>query len=299
MRVELRVLRYFLAVARAGSVSAAAQALNITQPTLSRQLAELEAALGKTLFLRGSRRIALTEEGAFLLRRAQEIVDLADKTQADLCASDEMITGEVYIGGGETDAMRLIARAIARLRAECPLIRFHLHSGNAEDVTERLDKGLLDFGLLIGTLDARKYDSLLLPQADTWGLLMRRDSPLAALDGIPPDALRGVPLLASRQAMLRGELSGWVGGGAESLNIAVSYNLIYNAAILVEEGMGYALCLDKLANTGPDSPLCFRPLTPRMEARLHLVWKKHPAFSKAATRFLQTMQASLLTNHPR
>lgn len=289
--MEIRVLQYFVAVAREGSISAAAEALHVTQPTLSRQLADLEAELGAALLIRGSRRIALTEQGQLLLRRAQEILALADKTRTDIGASDEMVTGEVHIGGGETEAMRLIARAAVSLRRECPQIRYLLYSGNAEDVTERLDKGLLDFGLLVGTMDTKKYHSLLLPQSDTWGLLMRKDDPLAALDAITPDTLRAIPLLASRQALIRGELTTWLGNDFEALNIAASYNLIYNAALMVEEGMGYALTLDKLVNTGPESPLCFRPLAPRMEARLHLAWKKHAVLSKAATRFLKQVRA--------
>lgn len=291
--MELRVLRYFLAVAREETISGAAEILHVTQPTLSRQLMELEDQLGKKLFIRGNRRITLTDEGAFLRKRAQEIIDLADRTEADFKACDEIVGGEVYIGGGETDAMRLIARAVSRMQRDYPHIHVHLFSGNADDVTERLDKGLLDFGVLIEPGDITKYDYLRLPATDTWGLLMRKDSPLAALPDIKAENLFGLPLLCSRQSLVRNELSGWFGGTADRLDIVMTYNLIYNAAIMVEEGIGCALCLDKLVNTTGESALCFRPLSPRLEAQLYVVWKKHPAFSKAAEVFLGQFQAFL------
>ena len=293
--MELRVLRYFLAVAREESISGAADYLHITQPTLSRQLMELEEELGTKLFLRGkrNRRVRLTDEGMLLRRRAEEIVELADKTEAEFTAKDEWISGEVYIGSGETDAMRLIAQTAQNLRKEYPHIRYHLFSGNADDVMERLDKGLLDFGLLIGSANIEKYDHIQLPATDTWGLLMRKDSPLAQKDVIRPQDLKGIPLLGSRQAVMRNELSEWYGGDFERLNIVATYNLIYNAALMVDEGFGYALTLDKLINTSGESNLCFRPFSPRLEAHLVLVWKKYQPFSKASQKFLDQLIAHL------
>ncbi len=293
--MELRVLRYFLAVAREESISGAADYLHITQPTLSRQLMELEEELGTKLFLRGkrNRRVRLTDEGMLLRRRAEEIVELADKTEAEFTAKDERISGEVYIGSGETDAMRLIAQTAQNLRKEYPHIRYHLFSGNADDVMERLDKGLLDFGLLIGSANIEKYDHIQLPATDTWGLLMRKDSPLAQKDVIRPQDLKGIPLLGSRQAVMRNELSEWYGGDFERLNIVATYNLIYNAALMVDEGFGYALTLDKLINTSGESNLCFRPFSPRLEAHLVLVWKKYQPFSKASQKFLDQLIAHL------
>lgn len=291
--MELRVLRYFLAVAREETISGAAESLHVTQPTLSRQLMELEEQLGKKLFIRGSRRVTLTDEGAFLRKRAQEIIDLADRTEADFKTSDAIVGGDVYIGGGETEAMRLIARVIRKMRERYPNIRVHLFSGNAEAVTERLDRGLLDFGVLIEPGDITKYGYMRLPAADTWGVLMRRDSPLAVLPAIEAEALRGLPLLCSRQALGQNELSGWFGSAADKVNVVMTYNLIYNAALMVEEGIGYALCLDRLVNTTGDSALCFRPLKPRLEAHLDIVWKKHPAFSRASEIFLKQLQALL------
>lgn len=291
--MELRVLRYFLAVAREETISGAAEALHVTQPTLSRQMMELEDELGKTLFLRGKRKISLTEEGMFLRKRAQEIVALVEKTESEFSAAEEAIGGDVYIGGGETDAMRLIARAAHGLQAAHPHIAYHLFSGNAEDVAERLDRGLVDFGVLIEPVDLSKYDFIKLPVTDIWGVLMREDSPLAAKQTIRPDDLLGVPVLCSRQALVKNEMSGWMGDRYEKLRIVTTYNLLYNASLMVEEGMGYALCLDKIIRTSGGGPLCFRPLEPRLEVGLDLVWKKYQVFSKAAEKFLEYLQREI------
>ena len=292
--MELRVLRYFLAVARAESITGAAQALHVSQPTLSKQLMDLEKRLGQVLLVRGNRKITLTEEGMLLRKRAQEIIDLVDRTEAELNQTDDVISGDIYIGCGETDAMRLIARTAQKLQRSYPDIRYHLYSGNAEDVAERMDKGLLDFGVLIGATDFDKYDYLKLSAADTWGLLMRTDSRLAAAVSIKPEALRDIPIICSRQALACNELSGWLGNNLDSLHVMATYNLIYNAALMVEEGVGYALCLDKLVNTTGKSNLCFVPLEPRVEAHLHIVWKKQQVFSKAAGAFLKTLQELLI-----
>lgn len=288
--MELRVLRYFLAVAREETISGAAEAVHVTQPTLSRQMMDLEEELGKTLFLRGKRRISLTEEGMFLRKRAQEIVELVEKTESEFSAAEKDIGGEVWIGGGETDAMRLIARAARGLQAAYPHISYHLFSGNAEDVAERLDRGLVDFGVFVEPADLSKYDFIKLPATDIWGVLMRKDSPLAQKQTIRPEDLFGLPLLCSRQPMVKNEISGWMGAHYEKLNIMTTYNLIYNASLMVEEGMGYALCLDKIIKTSGDGPLCFRPLEPRLEVGLDIVWKKYQIFSKAAAKFLEYLQ---------
>ena len=290
--MELRVLRYFLAVAREESISSAAEVLHLTQPTLSRQLLELEETFGKKLFirLRGNRKITLTDDGIYLRKRAQEILDLANKTEADLSASDDFISGEVLIGAGETDAMRLIARIVKKMRDDFPHVNYQLFSGNADDVTERLDKGLLDFGILIGHEEIRKYDCLRLTAMDTWGLLIKKDSELAALSSIRPEVLKKIPILCSNRAFIRNELSGWLGDDFNKLNIVATYNLIYNASLMVEEGVGSAVCVDKLTYTAGNSNLCFRPLEPRFESHLYFVWKKYQVFSKAAEKFLARVQ---------
>lgn len=287
--MELRVLRYFLAVAREESISAAAAYLHLTQPTLSRQLMELEAEVGKPLFLRG-RRITLTEEGMLLRKRASEIVELVEKTEQELRRPGEAVAGDVYIGGGESDAIRLIARAARELRETCPEVRYHLYSGNAVDVGERLDKGLLDFGVMVEPDDLEKYDYLRLPYADTWGVLMRRDSPLAEKARVRAEDLWDLPLLLSRQSLGRGSLAGWLRRDYDRLNIVSTYNLIFNAALLVDEGMGYALTLDKLVHTGEDGGLCFRPLDPPVEMGVYVVWKKFQVFSRPAEAFLSLLR---------
>ncbi len=288
--MEIRVLKYFLAVAREENISAAADSLHVTQPTLSRQLMDLEDELGKTLFTRGNRRISLTEEGMILRKRAEEIVNLVDKTEAEIMTSDDNISGDIYIGSGETEGMRLIAKVAKQLEDEGYNIRYHLFSGNAMDVEERIDKGLIDFGLFIEGVNLKKYDSIRLPYTDTWGVLMRKDSPLAKKSEIRPEDLWTVPLITSQQAENSNELSGWLKRDREQLNIAATYNLLYNASLMVEEGVGYALCLDGLVRTDAESPLCFRPLKPRRTARLDLAGKRYQVFSKAAELFLKKLQ---------
>lgn len=293
--MEVRILRYFLAVAREESISKAAEYLHITQPTLSRQLMELEEELGSRLLNRGKRnhKITLTDEGMLLRKRAEEIIALVDKTKSEFVTTNEIISGDIYIGGGETDAMRFIAKTAQKLKKDYPHIRYHLFSGNADDVTEKLDKGLLDFGILIEPADIEKYNYIKLPVTDCWGLLMRKDSPLADKERIFARDLLDIPLITSRQALVRNEVSGWSGEDIEKLNIVATYNLVYNASLMVDEGFGYALCLDKLVNTSESSNLCFKPLTPQLEAHLDIVWKKHQAFSKAAETFLTMLKKEI------
>lgn len=291
--MELRVLRYFLAVAREQSITAAAETLHITQPTLSKQLRELEEELGKKLFTRGNRKITLTEEGMFLRKRAQEIVELADKTEADFAAGVGSISGDIFIGSGETGAVRYLGRTLYKMRSRYPGIRFHLFSGNGEDVSDRLDKGLIDFALFVGMTDLKKYDYLKLPYHHRWGLILRKDDPLAAHEAVTPEMLMNVPILCSRQALIQNELSGWLGRPFEELNPVGTYNLIYNAAIMVEEGLGCAVCIDKLLDTSGESAVCFRPFEPAIDAELFIAWKKYQFFSAAAGKFLEMLQQEL------
>lgn len=291
--MELRVLRYFLAVAREQSITAAAETLHITQPTLSKQLRELEEELGKKLFTRGNRKITLTEEGMFLRKRAQEIVELADKTEASFAAGVGSVSGDIFIGSGETGAVRYLGRTLYKMRSRYPGIRFHLFSGNGEDVSDRLDKGLIDFALFVGMTDLKKYDYLKLPYHHRWGLILRRDDPLASHEAVTPEMLMNVPILCSRQALIQNELSGWLGRPFDELNLAGTYNLIYNAAIMVEEGLGCAVCIDKLLDTSGDSAVCFRPFEPAIDAELFIAWKKYQFFSAAAGKFLEMLQQEL------
>lgn len=293
--MDIRVLRYFLAVVREESISGAAEFLHLTQPTLSRQLMDLEDELGVKLLNRGKKnqRVTLTEEGMLLRRRAEEIVALTDKTISEFDTSRDIISGDIYIGGGETNAMRLIARVGKKLQAQYPFIRYHLFSGNADDVAERLDKGLLDFGLFIEPASMERYNYLRLPDTDTWGLLMRKDNTLAAKESIRAEDLENIPLIVSRQSMVHNELSGWSGSNVDKLNIVATYNLIYNASLMVDEGFGYALCLDRLVFSADNNNFCFRPLEPRLEAHVDIAWKKYQVFSKAAEKFLEALQDEL------
>lgn len=289
-------MKYFLAVAREGSITGAANSLHLTQPTLTRQLQELEKELGQKLLIRGKYKISLTPEGLILRKRAEEIIEMVEKTEAEFQSISETVSGDIYIGGGESDAFKYIAKVIKELQAEYPKIKFHIYSGNAEDVTEKLDRGLLDFGVLIQPIDLSKYDYIPMPEKDIWGLLMRKDNPLAEKSEIKLEDLMGVPLLASRQMSPKySKDSGfldWFGDKFDQLNITVTYNLIYNAAIMVETGVGCAVTLDKLANTSQNSKICFRPLSPRLDSGLDIVWKKNQVFSPAAKLFLERLQCA-------
>lgn len=288
--MELRVLRYFLAVAREQSISGAAQFLHISQPTLSRQIMELEETVGAKLFHRGNRRITLTDQGMLLRKRAEQIVELVQKTEEELAAPEEVVSGTIYLAAGETHVFRGLARSLCGLVRRHPDIHLHLSSGNAEYVMDRLDKGLADFGLLIEPYDAARYDYIRLPATDVWGVLMRRDSPLAARDAVRPDDLENAPLICSRQALEGGQLATWLKRDAKQAHLVASYTLLFNAALLVEAGVGHALCLGNIINTTGDSRLCFRPLHPPLESYVGLVWKKSQVFSKAAELFLETVR---------
>ncbi len=288
--MDIRVLQYFLAVAREESITKAAEALQMTQPPLSRQLKDLEAEVGKKLLIRGSKKVTLTEDGMLLRKRAEEMIDLMEKTKAELSSSNENINGEIYIGGGETDAISFFAQAAATLQKEHPLIHYHIYSGDAGIVTEKIDKGLIDFGLLIGPFDVTKYDYMRLPMTDTWGVLMRKDSPLAEKESVCAEDLWDKPLILSHQASISSEMISWLKKDVSKLNVVMTYDLIYNASHFVRKGLGYVIALDKLINTTGDSELCFRPLYPRMEAELCIVWKKYQVFSRASNEFLSQLK---------
>lgn len=290
--MELRVLHYFLAVAREQSISAAAQSLHLSQPALSTQLKALEEELGKQLLIRkskGSRKVTLTEEGMILRKRAQEILSLVKRTQEEISSPDETIAGDVCIGAGETDIVRLFARAAQSLQRQHPDIHYHISSGNAEYVLEYLDKGLIDFGLLFGQVDLQKYEAIPLPVRDSWGVLMRRDAPLAQKETVCPADLWDQPLIISHQRSDDRRLAQWMQRDLSQLHIVATYNLVFNASLLVDEGLGYALCFDKLINTRGSS-LCFRPFAPRLESTAYIIWKKYQVFSKAASAFLACLK---------
>lgn len=292
--MELRVLGYFLAVAREQSIVRAAESLHLSQPTLSTQIKSLEEELGKQLLIRGSkgtRKVTLTEEGMILRKRAEEILSLVQKTEREISFSDEMIVGDVCIGTGETDAVRFIARAAKELYASYPGIHYHISSGNSDFVSEQLDKGLIDFGIIFGNVDHAKYNSIELPFRDIWGVLMKKDSALAVKEVIQPEDLWDMPLIISNQDDSKGTLTAWFKKELSELEIVATYNLLFNASLMVEEGLGYAIGLDKIINTTGNNTLCFRPLSPQMEAGMHIIWKKYQVFSKASEKFIEKLKS--------
>lgn len=281
--MKTRVLRYFLAVAQEGSVTRAARALHLTQPTLSRQIRELEEELGQTLFSRGGRELSLTREGLLLRQRAEEIVGLAEITEKEFRSlGEKTVSGDLSLGCGESKALSFVTDALKVLQDEHPLIIPHFFSGNGEIVMDRLDKGLLDFAVLMGAENTERYSSLPLPNHDTWGLLMDKDDPMAQKKAITAEDLLDIPLILSSQSLSRDELSGWLGFPMSRLHIAATYTLLFNGSLMVRSGLGYALCFDHIAPSGKDSPFAFRPLT----SPLSLVWKKHQILSAPAEAFL-------------
>ena len=291
--MELRVLKYFLAVAREENITKAAEFLHITQPTLSRQLMQLEEELNAQLFIRGKNRIVLTDEGMLLRRRAEEIVDVANKPEKEFLEQDNLVTGEIFIGGGETNAMHILARIIKEFKEEYPQIKYQFYSGNADDIKERLDKGLIDIGLLTEPVDFDKYEFLRLEQKEVWGILAPKDSKLAAKEYATPQDLLKLPLLSTRRTIVQNEIANWFGQDYEQLDIIATYNLIYNAAIMVEEGIGYAICFEKLVNIYDETKIRFIPFYPPLLTGTVIVWKKHQIFSPATARFIEKIKHSL------
>ncbi len=289
--MEIRVLKYFLAVAREQNITAAANFLHLTQPTLSRQIADLENELGVKLLERKSHHVALTAEGRLFRKRAEEIVSLVDKTEMEFNNSQELV-GDVYIGSGETIAIDKIAKIIKRINDVHPDIRFHFQSGNAQDTFDKIDRGLLDFGIVIEPADVTRYESIDLNSYDTWGVIVRRDDPLAQKKKITKEDLLNRRLIVSKQMLSEDDrmFRGWFDQDIKTLDIAGSYNLLYNASILVLNGIGIALTLDKLADTSKKSGLVFRRLEPVLRSKLTLIYKRYQVFSKASELFLSEVK---------
>ena len=287
--IETRLLQYFLAIAEEQSITRAAEYLHISQPTLSKQMMELEASLGKQLLIRGKKRVTLTEDGAYLRSRAREMISLMEQTEASFRESGQIITGDVHIGCGEHRSTYPIMQMIKDIREEYPDIRFHFFSGNADAITERLDKGLLDMGFLLEPEIDSKYDYQKLPLYETWGVLTRKDSPLAKKKSVTFKALSRLPLIMPSQTSNSNRITTFFSDTLSSPNVVASYNLIYNAALMVEAGMGYALCIDDLINTEGENPLTFVPVKPALRSDVYLFTKKYQVFSKAARLFLDRL----------
>lgn len=284
--MELRVLQYFLAVTREQNILRAAESLHLSQPTLSRQIRDMEEELGKQLFIRGSRSITLTEEGMILRKRAEEILELVRKTEDEISLAEEPLAGTITVGAGETDGLRVLVRAVQALREEYPQVHFHVVSGDKCSVIENLSQGLIDFGVVFGDFDKSKYEYINMSCPEHYGVLMRRDDPLAAQESIDPKELWDKPLILSRQIMCDQDTKTWLGRDQKELDVVGTFNLLYNGSLMVEEGMGYALSFDKIINTSDDSKLCFRPLTRQNETPMFILWKKYQVFTKVAEKFL-------------
>ena len=290
--MEIRVLRYFLEIARAGSMTRAAETLHISQSALSKQIKELEQELGKKLFHRGSTTLTLTEEGMLLRKRAEDILDMVDKTTDEFKALGEITGGEVRIGCAESYQIKYLARAIRSFRENYPLFRYHLTSGNTEQVIERLDKGLIDFAAIVEPPNLERYNYLEMPGTNLWGLVMLKTDPLAHKEQICFEDLATLPLICSEQG-LKHDIARWCGEKTDMLHISGTVNLPYNGSVFVKEGLGYLLSFEQLVDTGADSKLCFRPLEPRLETKMFVIWKKYQVISPIAGLLLDKLKNSV------
>ncbi len=292
--MELRVLKYFLTIADEQNISKAADLIHITQPTLSRQIMDLEDELGVKLFERNrqNRKFLLTEDGTRFYNYALQIVELSEKTLDDFRNSKSEISGKIFVGAGETKTFEIIANAFKKIKIVHPKIELNVFSGDANIISERLDRGLCDFGVFIGFKNPEKYNHILLPRKDTWGLITRRDNPLAKYKTLRREKLleHFEPLMISAQALSKKELLDWFGGSMEKFNVIGSYNLIYNATVLIHSGVCSTISFDKLADTSENSDLCFVPLEPKVESEAILAWRKGFKLSKQAQILLDEIE---------
>lgn len=293
--LDLRVLNYFLTVAREESITHAAEALHLSQPTLSRQLRDMEEMLGKELMIRGPRRITLTEEGLFLKKRAEEILSLASHTEEELRSDDTELNGNIRIGSAEADSVRFIMQTAHKLQSRYKNLHFHVTSGDGQAIMEALDKGLIDVAVIYGHVDTEKYEVLSCPYTDHWGLLLQRSHPLAAREVIHPQDLWTENLILSQQVLqanIHGnKLQTWIKKTFAELHIQATYNLAYNASLMVREGLGSCIMLEKIINVPPHDPaLCFRLLDPLLEDTLFIVWKRFQLFSKGTQQFIHLLK---------
>ena len=283
--MEVRELRYFLAVAREENITRAAESLHIAQPSLSKQLMELERKLGKQLLIRGKRKITLTEEGVLLRKRAEEIIELVEKTEQEISYDLEEVVGEIHIGGSTSKS---ILSTAAQLRKEHPGIRYQFYSGDATDVSERLDHGSLDFAVMLQPIDSIKYEFLSLPDGSEWGIPYDKKDPLASKKSVTKDELKTIPLIMHQRIGLQSEIAHWAGTDLGNLNIAATYNVVHGSPVpFVQQGLGYFLTTRDLLAPVLDPEVCFLPLEPKLPTQLALVWKKHAVFSKAAEMFIK------------
>ena len=291
--MEIRTLRYFLAVAREENMTRAAELLHVTQPTLSKALKALEDELGKKLFTRHSFSIALTEEGVLLRDRAEDLVTMADKIEREFLSLDDITGGELCFGLAESYQIRYLARELCALKAQYPGLKYHITSGDTEQVTEKLDKGLLDFAVICDVPNGKKYDAIAFLEGDIWGLILPVKDPLAQKETIRVDDLIGLPLFTSKQGW-EGDIRKWAGDRFPELHLEGSFRLAYNASMFVREGLGYQLSFRHLVDISESSGLTFRPLEPRLESKLYLIWNRYQAFTPIAERFIEQIRRSFV-----
>lgn len=291
--MEIRTLRYFLAVAREENMTRAAEILHVTQPTLSKQLKSLEEELGKKLFTRHSFSIKLTDEGILLRDRAEDLVQMADKIEQEFLSLDDITGGELYFGLAESYQIKYLARAIKVFKEQYPTLHYHITSGDTEQIADKLDKGLLDFLVLAELPDNRKYEYISFPESDVWGLIIPADDPLAEKETISVSDLKGLPLFCSDQAW-NNELKEWAGNDFPDLTQEGSFRLAYNGSIFTRERLGYLLTFKNLIDTSEGSGLVFRPLSPRLETMLYITWNRYQTFTPIAERFLQYLRTSFI-----
>lgn len=290
--MDIKALRYFLAVAREENMTRAAEQLHVTQPTLSKQLKALEEELGKQLFTRHAFSIELTDEGQLLRKRAEDLVDMADKITNEFSALDDITGGDIYFGLAESYQISFLAKQIKDFKRQYPGLRYHITSGGTEQVLERLNKGILDFAVLVETPDYSRYSVLEFPETDKWGIAVPKTHPLAEKFSICVEDLIGLPLFCSEQSW-RLDIPRWAGDKMDRLKLEGSFQLAYNGSIFAAENLGVLLTFDKLVNTGSDSPLTFRPLSPVLENKMYLVWKKYQVFSPMAERFITKFREAM------
>jgi DNA-binding transcriptional LysR family regulator len=293
--MEIRTLRYFLAVAREENMTRAAEQLHVTQPTLSKALKSLEDELDKKLFTRHSFSIRLTDEGVLLRDRAEDLVSMADKIEKEFISLDDISGGELFLGLAESYQIRYIAETIKVLKERYPKLQYHITSGDTEQVAEKLQKGLLDFVVLAEEPDKSKYECIAFPEADHWGLVFPADDSLTEKQSLAPSDLRGLPLFCSEQSWYQ-EIKNWAGDDFDAFHLEGSFRLSYNGSIFAKSGLGYLLTFDKLIDVSDDSGLVFRPLTPRLETKLYLVWNKYQTFTPLAEKFLGQIITKLKTS---
>ena len=292
--MDIWPLKYFLAVARAGNLTRASETLHISQPALSMRLAELERELGHPLFVRGARGMTLTEKGALLMRRAEDLVELAERIESEIRADDiKGLSGTIAIGAGETVAFAPVANAIKSLCAENPNLHIDITSGNGEDIQARIQSGTIDLGLFVGPGRYKGYDHIAMPHVLRWGLIMRRDAPLASRQSIRAKDLDGLPILLTRQMMVGEFLSGWLGHACGALNIVCTYNLAYNAALMVAAGLGSAICIDNVIPAAFADSIVFRPFSPALSSDAYLAWRKDAPLSPAANALVERVRATV------